>query len=169
VGFTGTLIIIRPGFETMSWVIVLPLLAALFFAMLQITTRLLGRTDPGTTTLLYSAIIGLVIISGIGPFCWTETPLRDLGLMVLIGLLGATAHFVLILALRHSHASTLQPYTYALLVWAVVVGFVAFGDMPGPWTLCGSGIIVASGLYSFFQEQRSQSGSHPPSSQPPAS
>ena len=155
-GFAGTLIIIRPGFGTMNWVVVWPLLAAVFFAILQVLTRLLGRADPGKTTLLYSAVVGFVIISVIGPFCWSSVPLRDLGLMVIIGLLGTIAHFLLIMAFRHSHASILQPYTYFLLVWAVVVGYVAFGDLPERWTFCGAAIIVASGLYSFHQERRAK-------------
>ena len=154
VGFAGTLIIIRPGFTGLSWVVVWPLLAAVFFAILQIMTRLLGRADRGTTTLLYSALVGLVIISTIGPFYWTSAPLRDLGLMVVMGLLGATAHFLLILAFRHTQASVLQPYTYFLLVWAVVVGFVAFGDLPDAWTFCGAAIVVGSGLYSFYRQRQ---------------
>ena len=154
VGFCGTLIIIRPGFGTMSLVVVWPLLAAVFFAILQMMTRLLGRDDEGTTTLLYSAIVGFVIISGVGPFCWSSAPPRDLLLMVVIGLLGATAHFLLILALCHTHASVVQPYTYSLFVWAVVVGFVAFGDLPDAWTFCGATIVVASGLYTFYRERR---------------
>ena len=71
--------------------------------------------------------------------------------MVLLGLLGATAHFLLILALRHTPASVLQPFTYFLLVWAVVVRLVAFDELPDSWTLCGAVVVVASGLYSFHQ------------------
>jgi len=151
VGFAGTLIIIRPGFGIISWVVVWPILGAVFFAILQIMTRLLGRTDQSTTTLLYSAIVGFVMISGFGPFFWSPVPWHHLALMVLLGLLGATAHFLLILALRHTPASVLQPFTYFLLVWAVVVGFVAFDELPDGWTLCGAVVVVASGLYSFHQ------------------
>ena len=154
VGFVGTLIIIRPGFGNLSWLIVWPLLATVSFAILQIMTRMLGRADQGTTTLLYSAIVGFVIISGIGPFCWSSAPIGDLVLMVVIGLLGATAHFLFILAFRHTQASVLQPYTYFLLVWAVVVGFVAFGDFPNAWTICGATVVVASGLYTLHRERR---------------
>lgn len=153
-GFAGTLIIIRPGFGPLGSDVVWPIMAAVFFAILQIMTRLLGRVDQGATTLLYSGIAGLAIMSCIGPFYWASVDPRDLGLMVAIGLLGATAHFLLILAFRHTHASVLQPYTYFLLVWAVVVGFVAFGDLPDGWTLCGAGVVVGSGLYSFHQERK---------------
>ena len=153
VGFAGTLIIIRPGFGTISWVVVWPIMAAMFFAILQIMTRVLGRADQSRTTLLYSAIVGFVIISGIGPFFWSAAPLCHLALMVLVGLLGATAHFLLIMALRYTHASVLQPYTYFLLVWAVLVGFVAFGELPDTWTLLGGAIVVASGLYAFHRKR----------------
>ena len=162
IGFVGTLIIIRPGFAASSWVVVLPLLAAVLFATIQIMARLLGRTDQGTTTLLYSAMVGLVIISSIGPFCWSPVQVRDLALMVVIGLLAATGHYLLILALRHTPASVLQPYTYCLLVWAVAVGFVAFGDIPDAWTLSGGAIVVGSGLYCFHRERSPKTATHPP-------
>lgn len=151
VGFVGTLIIIRPGFGIISWVVVWPIMGAVFFAILQIMTRLVGRADQGATTLLYSAVVGLVILSCVGPFFWLPAPPHHLALMVFIGLLGATAHFLLILAFRHANASDLQPFTYFLLIWAVVVGFVAFGELPDIWTLCGAVIVVTSGLYSFHR------------------
>ena len=68
IGFAGTLIIIRPGFGIISSVVVWPILGAVFFAILQIMPRLPGRTDQSTTTLLYSAIVGFVMISSIGLF-----------------------------------------------------------------------------------------------------
>ena len=74
--------------------------------------------------------------------------------MVVLGLLGSTAHFLMILAFRHTQASVLQPYTYFLLVWAVVVGFLGFGELPDLWTICGGALVVASGLYTFQRERR---------------
>jgi len=153
VGFAGTLIIVRPVFATTPWTVIWPLLAALGFATLQIMTRMVGRTDKGETTLLYTAIVGFFIMSTVGPRYWSSAPIGDLALMVAIGVLASVAHFLLILAFRYAQASVLQPYTYFLLVWAVVVGLIAFREPPDSATIAGGAIVVASGLYGFHRER----------------
>ena len=62
--------------------------------------------------------------------------------------LSATAHFSLIKALRYAEASALQPFGYSLFLWAVVVGFIGFGDFPDAWTLAGAAVILGSNLYA---------------------
>ena len=73
--------------------------------------------------------------------------------MLLIGLLASIAHFLLILAFRHAQASVLQPFTYSLLVWATIVGLVAFREFPDGWTLIGALIVVAAGLFALHRER----------------
>jgi drug/metabolite transporter (DMT)-like permease len=158
VGFVGALIIIRPGLGMTSWHVLLPIGAALTYAIIQIQARLLGAHDRGETTILYTALVGLAIMAVAGPFFWVwprgDVLLRDGGLMVLVGLLGATAHYLLIISYRHAQASVLQPYTYFLVAWATMVGFLMFGETPDFWTIVGAVIIVASGLYTFRRERK---------------
>jgi drug/metabolite transporter (DMT)-like permease len=152
-GFAGVLIIVRPGFAEIDWRILLPLLAALLFALYQIMLRVVARHDPPETTLLYSAIVGAVVLSAIGPFHWTPPDAQGWALLTLSGLLGALAHFALIKALELGEASKLQPYGYTLMIWAAVLGWIAFGQFPDAFTVTGGVIIALSGVYSFYRER----------------
>ena len=146
-GFAGVLVIMRPGMGVMSNAAAIPLIAAVLFAVYQMMTRLVSRTDSSETTVLYSSMVGVVVVSLLGPFSWQAPTQADWGLLILVAVLGSTAHFSLIKALQLAAASALQPFNYSLFLWAVVVGFVGFGDFPDAWTLAGATLIIASNLY----------------------
>jgi drug/metabolite transporter (DMT)-like permease len=154
-GFAGVLLIIRPGFQAFDWLLLIPLLGALLWALYQILVRLCGRDDSADTTLLWSAVVGLAAISLAAPFGWREADAFAWTLLAGVGLVGALANFALIKALDYAEASAIQPYGYTLLVWATVLGFLVFGDVPGPWTILGGGIVVLSGLYTWRHDRRS--------------
>jgi drug/metabolite transporter (DMT)-like permease len=153
-GFVGVLIIVRPGFAEIDWRILVPLLGALLFALYQIMLRVAARHDPPETTLLYSAIVGAVVLSAVGPFNWTPPDAAGWALLTIGGLLGAFAHFALIKALDLGEASKLQPYGYTLMVWAAVIGLIAFGQFPDAFTVTGGVVIALSGVYAFYRERR---------------
>ena len=94
------------------------------------------------------------MLSAIGPFFWTWPDAKGWGLFVLVGLIGASGHFLLINALRLAPASSLQPFSYSILIWATVVGFLLFDNLPDFWTIVGAAIVTASGLYTFARERR---------------
>ncbi len=146
-GFAGVLLILRPGTGAMTAEAAIPLLAALLWAVYQMLTRLASRTDRPETSLLYAGLAGAVVLSLAGPFYWLPPAPGDWGLLALVAALSATAHFSLIKALRYAEASALQPFAYSLFLWAVVVGFIGFGDFPDAWTLAGAAVILASNLY----------------------
>jgi drug/metabolite transporter (DMT)-like permease len=152
-GFAGVLIIVRPGFIAFDWRITIALLGALFFAVYQIMLRVAARYDPPETTLLYSAAVGTVVLSCIGPFQWTPPDAWAWFLLLLGALLGACAHFALIKALELGEASRLQPYGYTLMIWAAVIGYFAFDQFPDAFTVAGGIIIAASGIYAFTRER----------------
>ena len=152
-GFAGVIIIIRPGLGATDWRILIPVLGALLFALYQVTVRLVSRTDSSETTLLYSALPGAVVTSAVGPFSWQPPDATGWLLLLLVGLLGSLAHFAFIKALQMAPAAALQPFTYTLLIWATVLGFLAFGDFPDRWTILGAAIVAASGLYTFYRER----------------
>jgi drug/metabolite transporter (DMT)-like permease len=77
-------------------------------------------------------------------------------LFALVACLGAGGHFLLIKALQLAPASVLQPFSYTTLIWATLVGFVVFGNLPDLPTVLGAAIIAASGIYSFARERRRQ-------------
>ena len=153
-GFLGVLVILRPGFAVIDARLTLPLFAALLFALYQIMLRAVARHDGPDTTLLYSAFVGAAFFTVIGPFDWRAPAAIDWLWLLLSALLGSLAHFALIRALDFAPASRLQPYGYALMVWATVFGFLVFGQFPDGWTIAGAGLIVAGGLYAFYRERR---------------
>jgi drug/metabolite transporter (DMT)-like permease len=158
VACVGMLIILRPGLGAMQPMALVALLCALMFAIYQVLTRMVGRDDPPMTTLFYTALIGAIGLSLIGPFYWEWPDGRGWALFALVACLGSSGHFLLIKALQLAPASLLQPFSYTVLVWATIVGFVVFDNLPDWPTVLGAGIIVASGLYTLYRERKRASG-----------
>ncbi len=153
-GFAGVLLIIRPGFQTMSWPLAIPLAGALLWAIYQVLTRLTARGDRMETTLLWTAVSGLACTTLLVPWFWVPPSPGAWVLLACVGALGSLSHFALIKALDHAEAGSVQPYAYTLLLWATMLGLLVFGDVPDRWTMTGAGIVVLSGLYTWHRGQR---------------
>jgi drug/metabolite transporter (DMT)-like permease len=157
IGFASVILIIRPGFGMVHWAMTLPLLTAVCFALYQIATRVLSRSDGPATTYAYSPVAGLAVTSLVlllVPGEWRmPDPVEWLGL-VFLGLMGGVSHYLLIRAFAAAPASLLAPFAYAQLVWSIAIGYGWFGDFPDGWTLLGAGLISASGLYVLYRERR---------------
>ena len=154
-GFVGMLMIVRPGTELFQGVALLALGSAWFYAMFQITTRKLAD-EEWQALLFYPALVGAVALSAMLPFVdWPASfPWQDVALIGAGGLLGSFGHYLFQLAFQRADASAVTPFTYAQLVWATLVGWVAFGAFPPFWTLIGMLVIMASGLFITLYEQR---------------
>jgi len=156
VGFAGVLVIIRPGISGgMQWAALFSVAAAMFYAAYGITTRMVSRTDSSETTLFYGNLVAVVVMGPLLPFVWGG-PLSwfHLGLIVAMGTLGSVSHYLLIAAHRRAPASVLSPFIYSQIVWAVLLGYLVFANVPTRWTLIGSAIVVASGLYLIHRERK---------------
>jgi drug/metabolite transporter (DMT)-like permease len=151
-GFTGALIIIRPGTEAMQLAALLPLGAATTFALYQITTRILSRTDATFNTLLYTPLLGAAAMSVAAPFFWVMPDAEGWALMALTGVFGGLGHFTMIRAFTWAPAASVSPFGYSALIWATLFGLVLFGDFPDSWTIIGALVIVGSGLYILHRE-----------------
>jgi drug/metabolite transporter (DMT)-like permease len=152
IGLLGVIFIIRPGMGIAHWAVILPLFGALFYATVLITTRVLGQGENVLATLFYSSVGGLILSSVMVLFFWkTPSPMQWL-LLMWLGLLGAVGHFFMIKAFEKAPASLLAPFNYASLIWATLLGFFLFGDLPDAWTLFGAAIIISSGLYLVRRE-----------------
>jgi len=149
VGFAGVILIIRPGLQTLSWPLLLPLLGALLWAIYQVLTRLCAATDRPDTTLLWTAAVGFAATCLVGPWQWQALDGPGWVLILSVGLLGSLSHYALIRALDYAQAGAVQPYSYSLLVWASLLGALVFGDIPDRWTVAGAAIVVLSGLYTW--------------------
>jgi drug/metabolite transporter (DMT)-like permease len=86
------------------------------------------------------------------PFVWVTPGWGDLGLLILVGLVGGCAQWLLTEAWASAQVSAIAPYSYSALLWSIGLGWLAFGDLPGVAMLAGSGLIVAAGLYILHRE-----------------
>ena len=154
VGFLGVLIVLRPGVGVIQPAALVTVLAVLLYATYQVMTRIVGRVDAAETSLLWQLVVGTVAVGLIVPFVWQTPAPGHWLLFVLVAGLGGIGHFCVIKALQLTPAAMLQPFTYTLLLWAVVIGFVVFGDFPDAWTIAGAAVIVAAGLYTALREHR---------------
>jgi drug/metabolite transporter (DMT)-like permease len=141
-GFAGVLLIVRPT-GTIHWAAVLCLAMALIIA----------RTDPARTQLLHAGTAGTLVFSTLVPFVWTDPdPWGWLG-MAMTGLFGALGQWCLGEAYALGQPGALAPYIYLQIVWATAYGAILFGHWPDVWTVAGTGLVVAAGLYVFHRER----------------
>lgn len=152
-GFVGVMLIVRPGFRTIEWPLLIPLAGALLWATYQLLTRFGARFDTPGTSLMWAALIGFIATCFVGPLEWTWPTPAAWALMAVISLIGAVAHYALIKALDYAEAGAVQPYSYTLLVWATLLGWLVFGDIPDNWTILGAAIVVMSGLYTWHHDR----------------
>ena len=159
VGFAGALIIIRPGANVAHWGAVLVLLDALCYAVYQVLSRKIGSHDPAQTSITLAGIGGLFLALLTLPFGSLKLPTDplDLALFFGLGLWGLLGHYFVTKAYQWSRASIIAPIGYGELVGSTLLGFLVFGEFPDRWTWLGAGIIVASGLYITYREQRLRS------------
>ena len=153
-GFFGVILILRPGFEGAHWGASFALISAVSYALFQITTRILGFTDSPWTTMFYTPLVGAVVSSIIVPFVWIAPSTREWLILIGLGSFAAVAHYMLIKAFQNAEASGLQPFNYAHIIWASLLGFFFFGSVPGVWTLLGAALIVGGGLFVFYSDSR---------------
>lgn len=151
-GFAGVLIALRPSAATLTWPALIALAGSIAFALLMIVTRLLRDTHD--IVLMTSQMSGTFALGvATTPFAWVTPSLFDATFMLLIGALSIGAQLSINRSLKVASASVVVPYQYSMLVWAILFGYIGFGDIPDGFMLAGSAIIVAAGLYIFHREQ----------------
>jgi drug/metabolite transporter (DMT)-like permease len=158
IGFAGLLVVVRPDFGTIHWAMLFPLGTACAYAGYQLMTRYATGVDSSLTSLFYTAVVGCALASLAAPFVWVTPTLPHLALLFVHGLGVGLGHFVLIRAFTHAPASLLAPLSYTGLIWAVILGYVVFDEIPDWGTLIGGALITAAGIYlarSATQEKKS--------------
>ena len=110
-------------------------------------------TERAETTMFWSAISGLIVLSALIPFHFTRPTSLQLILSIGQGVLSSVGQWLVILSIRMAPVSTLAPYSYVQLLWMTIAGVLAFGVWPDGWTLAGAAIIVAFGLYTAQRER----------------
>lgn len=153
VGFAGMLLIIRPGSSAFQFAAIYPIAAAILWALASVMTRGMVATEVPEATLLWSSAIIFIGSSLVVPFVWVTPNLHEIYLAGMVGLGSAIGHMFVVFAYGRANASTLAPFAYFQLVWAMPLGWLVFGTFPDRWILAGSALIVASGIYTAHRER----------------
>lgn len=154
-GFIGMLIIVRPGISGFNQFSLLALVSVAFCALRDLSTKQIPAQIPSLfITLLMTVTVtsaGAVILFPLGG--WTPPSGRALGLLALAAVLVLIGYQCMIVALRSGDISAVAPFRYSALLWAMLLGYLMFGDKPDAMMLLGASIIVSSGLYAFYRER----------------
>lgn len=152
-GLAGVLIVMRPGGEAFQAAAIFPILSAMSWACGIIVTRRMTGLESPATTLVWSAFTGLAVLSLLLPFDAVLPAWPEIGWGLFIALVSTIAQWLLVIAYRYGDASVLASYSYIQLIWSAGLGYLVFGAVPDVWTFAGSGIIIASGLYTAHRER----------------
>ena len=155
VGFAGVLIVIRPGLEGFNIYSLSALVAVAFITLREITTRRLTGDVPSLTVALWTTI-GITMFSAV---IMAGTEWRVVGHLSWLLLLGAAVAILFgsllsVMAMRVGEISFVAPFRYTAMIWAIALGILIFGEWPDQPTLIGTGIIIATGIYSLHREQQ---------------
>lgn len=154
VGFCGVLLVLRPGLGAFNPFMIAAFGNAACYAGYALLTRKLSGVDSPGSMLLISAAVPSLVLAPLLVIAWQPPPsLLHWTLLLLTGILGSSGHWFLIKAHERAPAAILAPWTYTQLVWMTLSGWLVFGDLPGPATLAGAGIVVASGLYLLYRDR----------------
>jgi drug/metabolite transporter (DMT)-like permease len=156
VGLAGALVMLRPtgaGFASAGGFAAL--IAAVAYALAVLTVRKLARTDTTesmvfTFTVLLALGAGVLAVPGWVSVEWA----RDGWLIAGLGLTGAIGQHFITEAFRHAPASTIAPFEYTAMVWAIAIDFAIWRVLPDGLTLAGSAIVIGAGLYLLQRERR---------------
>jgi drug/metabolite transporter (DMT)-like permease len=154
-GFAGVLVIVHPWSADFHPAMLASLVNAVLYAIFMMMTRRLVAYDSPETIQYLPAIIAAI---GLAPFAITGWEMPDTALewtvACLMGVLGASGHYLLALAHRYAPATVIAPFLYQQVFYMAAFGYLVFGDVPGAPVWIGAAIVIASGLYLFHRERR---------------
>jgi drug/metabolite transporter (DMT)-like permease len=155
VGFLGVMLIVRPGSEGFTIYSVYALIAVVFLVMRDLVTR---RLPPEAPSLFVTVISSIAVMSMAGVVTaagsWQPVTPAQFGVLTLAAIFVLTGYFFGIMTMRVGEIGFVSPFRYTILIWAMILGFVVFGDVPDALTLTGSAVVVLTGLYAFHRERR---------------
>ncbi len=155
VGFLGVLVVMRPeGSDLPATGLILAAAAAFGVGVTTITIRQIGKTEGTQTTVLYFSLLSLVAIGVLMPFFGRGHDGREWLILLALGSFGGVAQLLLTASLRFASVPVVVPFDYTQLLWAVLLGWLIFGQQPASTTWLGALVIIASGLYTLYREHR---------------
>jgi drug/metabolite transporter (DMT)-like permease len=154
VGFAGVLIIVRPGGAAFQAASLYPVATAFFYAVLMISARFVDPRETVWTLMLYMTGAGAMLSLPVMPFVWTAVRLDDWWLFAAIALFGTAGITMITQAFRLAPAAVVAPFDYTALIWATLIGWLVWGEIPDAVTYLGAAVIIASGIYIVWRESR---------------
>ena len=154
IGFFGVMIILKPSNNVFSLEAIIPLIAALMFALYSLLTRYAARQDGAMTSFFWTGIIGAIVMSVIGSGYWTPLKPIDWAWLGLLCIFGCLAHYLLIKCYEVSEASSLQPFAYLQLLFATIIGLWIFSEKLETHLMIGAFVVVLAGLFAFWRERQ---------------
>lgn len=152
VGFGGVVVMAQPSTGAPLVPVLVGLCAALFYALAALAVRGLSRTETSASIVLYLLLTTTVVSGALTVPVWTAPTAYALGLMALVGAIGAGAQVLLTQAFRRAPPAVVAPFEYTGMVWASLFGWMVFGDLPTAPVLLGAMVIIGSGLYILHRE-----------------
>ncbi len=156
VGFSAVLVMVRPGGHIVPLAALLVMGSVITYAFAMILTRRLGSTESAGAMTFYSALVFLSVGLIAAPFSWTQPTPVGLLLMAATGLLAGSAQYCLTEAFRIAPPSVVAPFEYTSLLWAMLFGFLVWGDVPTLLVLVSAAVVIASGIYVLHDEKTTQ-------------
>jgi len=155
IGFLGALLMLQPtvGGE-LGWPAAAALIASFLFALTVTGMKVMTRDHTTTTLMAWSAVLGFVLAIPPALFVWRWPSTRDLLLLAAMGVLGTITQACYIKGMAEGDAAAMAPIDYTRLVFAIVLGYLLFGDVPNSITMTGAAIVIGSTLYITIRESR---------------
>ncbi|MBC8036433.1 MAG: DMT family transporter [Rhizobiales bacterium] len=152
VGFIGTLIIIRPGFQDLNPGVPMALASGTSLAIYMLMTRKIAGSAGAMVTTFHTNLAGTLLTTLAVVFVWETPLLSQWVLFVALAFIAGLGHYLIVRAYDYSEASLLAPLAYTEMIAAVAAGWWFFGDFPDMWTFVGVGILIACAIYISIRE-----------------
>ena len=153
-GFFGVLIVVRPGGEAFQLGSLVLIGAATFYSLMLITARRYGSTEHLWAMVFYMTLVPLVLTALVLPWFWQTPEPRHWPGFLASGVFGVGAMAFITMAFRFAPAAIAAPFDYTAMLWAVLLGWWFWGEIPDVWVFIGSALIIGSGLAIGYHERR---------------
>ena len=154
IGFIGAAIIVNPDYKTINMGHMCVLISASIWSVSLIFIKVLGKTESSVTITSYMVLFMIPLSAIAASFYWIMPSLNDLLVLAIIGITGTYAQMLLAQALKEEDTVVIMPFDFLKLVWAVLIGYLIFSEVPQVNTWIGSIIIFSSTLYVAYRERK---------------
>jgi len=153
-GFAGVVVIVRPGYELISFGVILVISTRFFPAGARILSKILSRTDRTPTIVVYGAVMMSILSAVPAALVWTTPEMEQLGFIAFIAVMGTLSQLSMVHAYRVGDIGAVEPLHFIRLLWAALFGFVLFGEIPELWVWIGATMIILAVSYLAHGEAR---------------